>query len=107
MFVFYSGEYGTEHIFREVPADFTTTFDDTVLEADAKNIPESNPTLILARLDKYKEALEKVMECNEREKELLNMTMRDSYPQKQLKPVEMKLNIKEWSIITNINMLRF
>jgi hypothetical protein len=49
-----------------------------VTEADAKNIPESNPTLILARLEKYKEALDKVMEWNDREKELLNMTMRDS-----------------------------
>lgn len=107
MFVFYSGEYGTERSFREVPADFTTTFDDTVLEADAKNIPESNPTLILARLEKYKEALEKVMEWNEREKELLNMTMRDSYTQKPLDPVEKKLNIKEWSIIMNMDMLRF
>jgi hypothetical protein len=90
-----------------VPADFSTTFDDTVTEADAKNIPESNPTLILARLDKYKAALEKVMEWNDREKELLNMTMRDAYTQKPLDPVEKKLNIKEWSIIMNMDMLRF
>lgn len=76
--MFLHGEYASERSFREVPADFTTTFDDTVTEAEAKNIPESNPTLILARLEKYKEALDKIMEWNDREKELLNMTMRDS-----------------------------
>jgi len=81
--------------------------DDVIKLEDAKDIPETNPTLILARLEKYKEALNTAMDWDAKELELLNMTMRDSYTQKPLDPVEKKLNIKEWSIIMNMDMLRF
>jgi len=88
-----------------VPADLTIGL--TIKPEDVRDIPESNPTLILKRLTEYKEKLDATMGWDAKELELLNMTLRDTFTMKPLDKPEKKLNIKSWSIIMNMDMLRF
>lgn len=75
VFEYKSGEYGSERALRGVPQNMNIQLNMT--KEDCVDTPLSNPAQVKERMEKYKKAIDDVMQWTDKEKEMLAMTLRD------------------------------
>jgi len=72
-----SDDYGSERAARGVPSDLNIPL--KVGIEDTVDKPFTNPKLILERLEKYQKTLDEAIQWNDKELNMLKMTLRDSF----------------------------
>jgi len=72
-----SDAYGSERAARGIPSNLEIPLKVTM--EDVVDKPFSNPKKILERLEKYQKTLDDSMQWNDKELNMLKMTLRDSF----------------------------
>lgn len=101
------GDQGSERSSLGVPQTTKIAVDMKLKDMDKLcTEPEKKPKAIVDRLKKYNDTLEKMLNLDAEEKEVLAKSMRDSYTLKLVQGAKKKLDKLTWQIIMNMDMYR-